>query len=685
MSPKTKQESKHPRRKAELVWDGKDGGEELSDAFPRLPTALQLVETVDEPRARLAAQGKLDYAKSNGLLRDDFRNRLIWGDNKLALHALRDEFAGKLDLIYIDPPFDVGADFTLGVKIGEKGEVKKDQSIMEMVAYRDTWGRGTDSYLTMIHDRLALMRNLLSSRGSIYVHCDYRVSAFIRLVMDEVFGVENFRNMITWRRQVVRGMKTHAKFMPFSADYIYLYSKGEAIWNPIVKTKVYSLQEAEKKFKKDEKGFFRTSDRGSYTDESIIRLHKEGRIFVTDDGKLVINDGRVSTTKGKVRVKYYRETVGNKVLEHSVADNIWDDVPGMGVVSHEYLGYPTQKPCALVQRIIEASTNADSIVADFFSGSGTTAAVAETLGRRWIACDLGRFAVHTTTKRLMDMQKALHKNGEKYRAFDVYNLGRYERQRWQWKISNGNGNGAVRQLDEDHRRVVLHCFKANSLENSPSPLLHGEKRGTHDRTFVHVDGIDSIFTAKEAEKVAFAVRDAGGKRCHCLAWDFEMGIRQRIQAVEAETKVNLLMKRIPREIMDGIPLDKIPPFFEVAALEAAPVYGIPQENGEVPVNIKLTQFLPSMADVPAKELEALLERAAESEFDFIDFWSVDFDYHSLGPFKHHWRDFRRPKARGLKVTTDADFVYPNSGEYTACVKVVDVFGCDTSITLPIKV
>ena len=200
-------------------------------------------------------------------------------------------------------------------------------------------------------------------------------------------------------------MKTHAQFMPYSSDYIYLYAKDKdnAIWNKIEKVNTISLKEAEKKYKKDDKGFFRTSDRGAYSDESIIKLHQEGRIYVSHGGKLLIKNGKVSVTAGKIAIKYYRETVGNKVIEKTVADNIWDDIPGLGITPHEYLDYPTQKPEALLERIIEASSNKNSIVLDCFVGSGTTAAVAEKLGRRWIAADINKGAIQTTIKRLQTL------------------------------------------------------------------------------------------------------------------------------------------------------------------------------------------------------------------------------------------------------------------------------------------
>ena len=459
--------------------------------------------------------------------------------------------------------------------------------------------------------------------------------------------------------------------MPYSADYLILYSKNQnATWNQIKKENFLSIQEAEKKYKKDEKGYFRTSDPGTYSNESLIKLHKDGRIYVTKGGKVEIEKGILKAIGGTIGIKYYRERVGNQVKEETVADNIWDDIPGMGVVSGEYLNYPTQKPEALLERIIKASSNEGDLVADFFCGSGTTAAVAEKLGRRWICADLGRFAVHTTRKRMIGIQRDVYRDDRPYRSFDVYNLGRYERQWWQQESLEG--------ADEEHRAVVLKFFRAETLNHAPSPLIHGQKSGA----FVHVDGIDSIFTRAEAAEVAKSVQAAGGREVHCLAWDFEMEIRQAAAGIEAESGVKLRLHRIPREIMENNRIE-IPPFYEMALLEAEPV--VRKNNGRVSADIKLTNFLPSLAEVPEKEKEALEERAIESGFDFIDFWAVDFDWSPGRPFNHHWQDYRTRKDRGLKTVSEAAFTYEKSGKYLACIKVVDVFGCDSSIAVEVRV
>ena len=333
----------------------------------------------------------------------DGPNLVFHGDNKEILSTLLVQgFRGKIDLIYIDPPFASGADYVRKVKLrGKKENLEAEgHSVIEQTQYTDIWAN--DNYLQFMYERLSLMRELLSEKGSLYLHCDWRMNSYLHLAMDEIFGKSNFLNLVTWRRQIVRGMKTHAEFMPFSSDYIYLYAKDKdnAIWNKIEKVNAISLEEAERKYKKDDKDFFATSDPGTYSDESIIKLYEEGRIYVTRGGKLLIKDGKVSVTAGKIRIKYHRETVGDKVLEKTVVDNIWDDIPGLGVNPNEYLDYPTQKPEPLLERIIEASSNKNSIVLDCFVGSGTTAAAAEKLGRRWIAADLNKGAIQTMMKRI---------------------------------------------------------------------------------------------------------------------------------------------------------------------------------------------------------------------------------------------------------------------------------------------
>jgi len=284
--------------------------------------------------------------------------------------------------------------------------------------------------------------------------------------------------------------------------------------------------------------------------------------------------------------------------------------------------------------------------------------------------DLGRFAIHTSRKRLIELQRNLYAANKPYRAFDVYNLGRYERQWWYKRLLSENA-------EQDHRNVVLGFYKAEPLPSS-NGLLHGRK----GRALVFVDGIDSILTRDEVRAVARAAHEAGAREVHCLAWEFEMDLRLICIELEASEGVQIKLIPIPREIMEKNRKEP-PPFLEVAVLEAEAV--IHTSKKETTVDIKLMKFRPSLAEVPSKELEALKERTITSGFDFIDFWAVDFDYQDGQPFEHHWQDYRTRKDRSLKTVSDAKYSYDKAGPHTACVKVVDVFGCDTSITLEVRV
>lgn len=640
--------------RTELVWEGKydeyGNRREVDIAGCGMP--MQMIERIDEPRREAAAAGQLSLFELDHKRQDDFRNRLIWGDNKLVMASLLQEFKGKVDLIYIDPPFDVGADFSMQVQIGdEKEAVQKDQSTLEMVAYRDMWGKGTNSYLHMMYDRLVLIRELLSETGSVYVHCDWRVIHLLKMLLDDVFGVESYRNDARWKRQPPRGAKAVSKQYARSSDSLLFYTKsGEYTWNP--QYKPYDEKYIKSKFKPDSNGrLYRIDNIGDYSDKSIAEFRKQEKIYDYPSGKIGL-------------IRYLDEAKGEAITD------IWLDISEVNSQAKEDTGYATQKPEALLERIIQASSNEGDLVMDAFCGSGTTGAVAERLGRRWIMCDLGRFAIHTSRKRMIELQRKLHNDNQPYRAFDVHNLGRYERQWWQKDHLQG--------ADQEHRKIILEFFKAETLTNTPSPLLHGRKASA----FCHVHSIDSMFTRNEAKQVAQATAQAGGRECYCLAWEFEMDLHLTINALTQELGVKLKLVQIPREIMEKN-RKAPPPFLEIALLTAEPVYRTNEKSKTV--DIKLTQFLPSLAEVPTKELEAIKERAINSGFDFIDFWAIDFNWQPDKPFTHDWQDYRTRKDRSLKTISEAGYTYPTPGKYTACVKVVDTFGCDTSITVEVEV
>jgi adenine-specific DNA-methyltransferase len=461
----------------------------------------------------------------------------------------------------------VGADFTMSVAIGDgKESVEKDQSVLEMVAYRDIWGRGADSYLQMMYERLLLLKDLLREQGSIYLHIDWRVNSYLRLILDEVFSDFNFHNEIIWKRTSAR---SDSHTYNHIHDTIFLYSKSDSfIFNEQHTEYDDSYVDNFYRYVEEETGRrFRVSDlmaagtrkgssghpwrgidpntRGNhwkYTIEKLEELDRQGRIYYPK------KEGGVPGYK-----RYLDEMPGVPL------QSIWTDINPIAAQASENAGYATQKPEALLERIIQASSNEGDLVMDAFCGSGTTGAVAERLGRRWLLCDLGRFAIHTSRKRMIELQRKLHSEGKPYRAFDVYNLGRYERQWWQKDRLQG--------ADEEHRRVILEFFKAEMLTNTTSPLLHGRKAGA----FCHVDGIDSMFTREEAKQVAQATAQAGGRECYCLAWEFEMDLHLLVNALTQELGVKLKLVQIPREIMEKN-RKAPPPFLEVAVLAAEAVY-----------------------------------------------------------------------------------------------------------------
>lgn len=684
----------HPlsQMKTELVWEGKydDYGNRREIDLAGLAMPTQKIETVDQPRSEAAASGQTALFERQHKRKDDFRNMLVWGDNKLVMASLLKEFKGKVKLIYIDPPFDVGADFKMQLPCGQDSQtISKDQSTLEMVAYRDTWGKGTDSYISMMHERLILMRELLAEDGSIYLHCDSDVVHFLKLLLDEVFGSDQFVNCITWKRAFNKA-NVRKKFGVISEQLLFYSKTADFCWNQqyqqydkdfvekfhryaesptgeIIKLKRGEQPpEGYRRFTLDNivnagnrpnlryeyKGYKPHSRGWNFNIERMRQLDKENRLWFPED------------PNGRIRLKRYLDEMPGKLVP-----DVWDDLATMQS-SAENVFYPTQKPEDLLDRIVRTSSNEGDLVADLFCGSGTTGAVAERLGRRWIMADLGRFATHTSRKRLIDLQRKLFEEGKPYRSFDVYNLGRYERQWWQKERLQG--------ADEEHRRVVLEFFKAELLTKAPSPLIHGRK----GNSLCHVDGIDSILTRDEVKAVAKAVSESGGKEVYCLAWEFEMDLRQHCLALEAEYDVKIKLIPIPREIMEKNRTSP-PPFLEMAVLEAEPVYK--KAGKERSVDIKLTRFLPSLAEVPSKELDALKERAVKSGMDFVDFWAIDFEWQPGKPFNHHWQDYRTRKDRSLKTISDAKHKYPKPGEYTACVKVVDTFGCDTSITVEVEV
>ena len=659
------------KREVELVWNGKTN-EVCNVVLP-----FQTIEHVDEPRAEKPStlQFSLFDIDMRGRQLKGWTNKLIWGDNKLILSSLksgplRDEIEkqGGLKLLYIDPPFDVGADFSMDIEIGDDTFTKKP-GILEEIAYRDTWGRGADSFISMIYERLVLMRDLLAEDGSIYVHCDYRVNSIIRLILNEVFSSDKIVNEIIWcYRQGGRAIDTFGQ----KHDTIYWYNKNT---KPI--------------FNADS-----------------VRIPYEGTGGYQTSGKGV-----------KIGDKVYLPNALGKIPED------WWDIPALPPMSSERIGYPTQKPEALLERIIKASSKEGNLVADFFCGSGTTAAVAEKLGRKWIATDLGKFAIHTTRKRMIGVQRQLKQENKDYRAFEILNLGKYERQHYVGLNNDLREEQKQQQLaakESTFLELILRAYRAEAVQGFST--FHGKRAGR----MVVVGPVNMPVTRLFVEEIMLECRKQHITKVDVLGFEFEMGLFPNVLDEARAKGIDISPKYIPSEVFDKRAVEKNQVVFhDVSFIEVKPHY---KGNS---LAVELTDFSVFYSQDSITSAEASLknkgskivvekgqivkvskdkdgivtrEKLTQNWKDWIDYWSVDFDFESKREiirvknpdtgeieetwtgdfiFENEWQSFRTKKDRKLELKSV--FHECTGGKRKVAVKVVDIFGNDTMTIIDVNV
>lgn len=328
-------------------------------------------------------------------------NRLLHGDNRESLAwLLANGYAGQIRLVYLDPPYDSGVQWTSRVRLQGSGTV-----IGQRPQYDDRWEPG--AYLQFMAERLLLLKALLHPDGTLWLHCDHRRQAHLLLLLTEIFGPDSHLNTITWRSQVARGAKVHARYFPNSSHTIHIVRaspQGNPTWHPPRREILLTRAEAAAQFMQDEGGFFRTSHPGTYSFEALLRLHQEGRIYAPHGGQVVVDEANqrvYASNGGNIGIKYYVEQRGaDRFVVSRAVDNVWDDIPGLGTIPSEDVNYPTQKTEGLLRRVIESGTEPGDWVLDPFVGSGTTVAVAQSLGRRWIGCDGNWGAVRTSGDRV---------------------------------------------------------------------------------------------------------------------------------------------------------------------------------------------------------------------------------------------------------------------------------------------
>jgi adenine-specific DNA-methyltransferase len=738
------------KREVELVWNGK------SSEVCNIVLPFQVIEQVDEPRAEkpadTAAQAGLFDARGRQL--KGWTNKLIWGDNKLILSSLKNgplreeiEKQGGLKLIYIDPPFDVGADFSMDIEIGDETFTKKP-NILEEIAYRDTWGEGTDSFISTIYERLVLIRDLLDEDGSVYVHCDWRLNSCLRLILDEIFDAKNYRNELTWLRTSSHNdhadrygrvkdsilyyarspqTKQNQLFVPYTEEYIL------AEWNKLPSGRYYKAENMlDPQGRMEEYDFHGTKARWRSTPDNMEKLWNAPKTEVpSSHGRIKLGENGRPTRR--CRIMFLDEMSGVPLSD------LWTDIKYIAGGSKESCNYPTQKPEALLERIIRASSNQGDLIADFFVGSGTTAAVAEKLGRKWIGSDLGKFAIHTTRKRMIGVQRELKAEGKDYRAFEILNLGKYERQHYIGVNPNLRAAEQRKQLEEkeaDFVDLILRAYRAERTDGFT--CFHGKKAGR----LVSVGPVNLPVTRLFVEEIILECRQKHVTRVDILGFEFEMGLFPNVLDDARAKGIDIAPKYIPAEVFDKRAVEKNQVVFhDVAAIEVKPHV---KKNT---VAVELTDFSVFYSQDSVASAEASLkdnsskivaekgqivkvskdkkgvvrrERLTKKWTDWIDYWAVDFNFENKREivrvlsdrakqvqlagmeqpeqlalaeyeevwtgdyiFENEWQSFRTKQDRSLELTSVFHECPP--GRRKLAVKVVDIFGNDTMTIVEVSV
>jgi adenine-specific DNA-methyltransferase len=668
--------------KTELVWPGKYNDDGTLKEVPRVSLPFQVIETANESRAKREAaksKGGSLFDTYEGREGDTFdkgwKNKLIWGDNQLVMGSLMEKFAGKIDLIYIDPPFATGADFSFAAEVGEGGaEISKERSAIEEKAYRDTWAAGIDSYLQMLCTRIRLIYDLLSPEGSFYFHIDPNLAPHVRMMLDDIFCSGGFVNEIIWKRQSAKsgsfeGLGQYGRIH----ESILFYTKSDRwIWNQQFTDYTEDYKDTWYKYIDEKtKRRYRLSDLtapGTRRGDSGGPVTIKGEVVRPANGRhwalglqqgetvqkamdrLVI-EGRISHEAGRMpSYKRYLDEMPGVMLQ-----DIWSDIAPIAPQGTERLNYPTQKPEELLARIINTSSNKESIVADFFCGSGTTLAVAEKLGRRWIGCDLGRWSIHVTRKRMLEIEKC--------KPFEVLNLGKYERQYWQGvTFGETKEKSLTAQSLYEYLAFVLRLYGAQPVAGMAN--LHGKK----GKAMVHIGAVDAPVTIAEIDAAIEECAKLKQSELHVLGWEWEMGLYDLMVEAAKKKTVKLLLLQIPREVMEQQAAAKGDVnFFELAYLEAKI-----DKPRKMTVEVVLKDFVIPNTELIPEEVRSKIKKWS----DYIDYWAVDWDFQN-DTFMQGWVAYRRRTERKLVLTSDTH-TYEKPGKYRILVKVIDIFGNDTS-------
>jgi len=605
-------------------------------------------------------------------------NRLIYGDNLLAMAALlaggveTPSMRGKVDLIYIDPPFDSKADYRTQITLSG-GNIEQKPTAIEQFAYSDTWQDGTASYLAMMVPRLCLMRELLSNNGTIYIHIDWHVGHYLKIVLDDIFGKPNFLNEVVWKKLATPKAQTDG--FGNIHDNILVYTKSDApIFNEI---KIAHDEEYINEMYRhiDEHGRrYRLSDFTQKGQGPARIFGPRGEIsppsgkhwiWGQDNIDAAMLDGRIVFSKNGIpSVKRFLDEVGG----HRISD-LWLDIKPMAATAKERTNYDTQKPSSLLDRIISVSSNASSLVADFFSGSGTTAAVAERLGRKWLATDLGKPACMVTRKRLIDQDS---------KPFLYQHVGDYQ-------VEMARSTMGRKFRIGDLSEVVLGLFGALPLPVEENPNRN-MARIPHTRTLVLADSPNKL-TGLTTLKRAIEIRDnlmGGWDKVVVLGWNFDSNIGHDIQALNQGDKLEVLV--IPPDLLDRLKkkggklkADEVR-FSSLQYVKIKPI-GRKRQGDKESLTVEIDNYVllsPDALNLDEANRQKLQKVVNKDPFALIEYWSVDPDYDGE-VFRSVWQDYRGNTENDddlYRVVTTARLtdLPGKTGPRRVCVRVVDVFG-----------
>ena len=583
-------------------------------------------------------------------------NRLIYGENLLTMQALLvgDEatglpsLRGKVDLIYIDPPFDSKADYR--TKINLPGvEIEQKPTVLEQAAYSDTWKDGTVSYLRMMYPRLLLMRELLSEKGSIYVHIDWHVGHYVKLMMDDIFAKANFVNEIIWGYKDIGSRAVD--YYKRKHDVVLFYQKTDNR-----QFNIQRLQLSESTMQRY----------GSYFDKNghiTYRWLKEN------------NPGVFAKLKGQP------DDLDQPWLDINNGQPLsdwWDDISPLKSHFKESVGYATQKPEALLERIIKASSNEGDLVCDFFGGSGTTAAVAERLGRRWITCDIGKPASLIMRKRFID---------QGVKPFLYQGIGDYQKEAF-------SSSKLVKKVGE-LSRIVMQLYGAIPFtEEQLNDRNWGYLKST--RTLVLVDSPNKLTgtaTLRRAYEARQTLLGGGWAKVVVLGWNFAFDISEAIRRYEGAVEVLVippdLLDKLAKKGLKKLVDDKSVRFSTLQYLTCRPMKVLPASEDEDNLVVELDNYVllsPDNIPLDDRDKEKLQQVIDRDPLALIEYWSIDPDYDGE-TFRSCWQDYRENTANDrdpLHCVYTAVLRVPRRAGRTVCVKAVDVFGFESMVLETMK-